>query len=358
MIALSMRRLLAAVALSLVCMTALADKPLLNAPFIPDVHSQRFGERTLVWSELGDPNGRPLVFAVGFPHAASTGSGVLGPYDEFLRRNHVRLIAVERTGATHRSSYDPNDTLDDYVADVETLTEYLGIDRFAVMAFSAGGPGALALAVQLGERVRSLHLVAARGRYTAEIAARTGEEFAFSTLINDPEGFAPFFQAFPPPRFFLDPADVEFLDANFGSDFLDVYFATAVAELNQNPAGLSASRAIGYQPWSFELADVVAPVFIYQGWGDLSILPAGYPQDTSSRVGGPVAVRFYAGESHFETHLRHFDQVIADMTHFGKRLILCVPGRHPGNRRTRDVAVRRVADLLRRGATVGNCAWQ
>ncbi|MEO0423498.1 MAG: alpha/beta hydrolase [Pseudomonadota bacterium] len=335
---------------------AAAADGLLNPPFFPAVNSETIDGRTLVWSELGAADGFPLFFAVGFPHAASTGAGALSPLDEFLRRENVRLIAFERTGATNRSTFDVDDTLDDYVADVERITALLGVERFSVLAFSAGGPGALAVAATFPERVRSVHLMAARGRYEDALAERTGEQADFEALIDDPLAYAPFYEFFPPPRVFLDPNDVAFLDANFGTEFVDFYFATAIEELDQNPEGLSASRAIGYQPWSFALGDVVAPVFVYQGWDDTSIKAEGYAQDTAARVGGASSVRFYPGESHFEAHLKHVDQVVLDLQTFGRRLILCVADGE--GRRTEQVPVPRVARRLQEGATIGDCVWQ
>lgn len=343
---------------------AAAAGELLNDPFFPVVRNVEVDGRVLVWAELGDPKGRPLVFAVGFPHAASAGAGLLSPFDGFLHRNGIRLVAVERTGATNRSTFTPDDTLDDYVSDVERLTAHLGIDRFAVMGYSAGGPGALALAAKMPERVTSVHLVSARGRYTDELAPRTGEQRFYEALIEDPFAFAPAFESFPPPRFLFDPRDIAFLDRNFGEVFLDFYIGTSLEELDQNPRGLSASRAIGYQPWSFTLADVVAPVFIYQGWEDQIILPTGFAQDTPARVTGVATVRFYPGEAHIETHLHHFDQVILDMKHLGTKVVMC--GRDDdgdsdsdkGRSRTRSVKVSQVRDLLQEGYIYGDCVWQ
>ncbi len=332
------------------------NRPLINPAFTPLLESAELGGRTLVWAELGDAGGRPLLFAVGFPHAAATGAGVLSVLNDFLDRQGVRLIAMERTGATNRSSFDPDDTLDNYVMDVVNLTAHLGIEHFSMMAFSAGGPGALAVAAQLPQRVRSLHLMAARGRYEDALAERTGEQDVFNALSNDPFALAPFFQSFPPPRFFLDPGTVSFLDTFFGPEFVDEFIAEGIESLDQNPEGLSLSRAIGYQPWSFELADVIAPVFVYQGWADPVILPEGFSQDTPARVGGLATVRFYPGESHFETHLRHLDQVVLDMRHQGRVISMC--GTQGQRLTTRYVRVRQVRERLQDGFVYGDCFWR
>src|SRR5204863_1333027 len=61
------------------------------------------------------------------------------------RRLGVRLIAPERPGCG-RSCAAPERTLLSWPADVLEFADALGIDRFAVVGFSAGGPYAAACA--------------------------------------------------------------------------------------------------------------------------------------------------------------------------------------------------------------------
>jgi pimeloyl-ACP methyl ester carboxylesterase len=102
--------------------------------------------RTLAFAEYGDPSGRP----------AFTFHGVLGSrltwalFDEAARDSGVRLIAPERPGFGH-SGFQRGRRLLDWPTDVRALAHHLGIDRFGVVGFSAGGPHALACADALSD---------------------------------------------------------------------------------------------------------------------------------------------------------------------------------------------------------------
>jgi pimeloyl-ACP methyl ester carboxylesterase len=102
--------------------------------------------RWLGYAEYGDPYGKPLLcfhgglscrldvrFAAG--HCSETG---------------VRLIAVDRPGIG-LSSPQPERTLLGWPQDVAHLSRALGIPRFAVLGWSAGGPHALACAHEIPE---------------------------------------------------------------------------------------------------------------------------------------------------------------------------------------------------------------
>ncbi|HEX4218304.1 MAG TPA: alpha/beta hydrolase, partial [Acidimicrobiales bacterium] len=111
--------------------------------------------RRLGYLDLGDPHGMPLVSCHG---GLSSRLDVL-PAAEAAQAIGVRLIAPDRPGIGS-SDRQPGRTLLDWPADVTQLTERLGIERFAVMGWSLGGPYAMACAWALGERVRALGVVA------------------------------------------------------------------------------------------------------------------------------------------------------------------------------------------------------
>ena len=109
--------------------------------------------RALAYAEYGDPGGAP-VFAF---------HGVLGSrltwalFDDVARERGIRLVAPERPGFGY-SDFQRRRRLLDWPADVAALADHLGIDRFGVIGFSAGGPHAVACAHALPERVRSVAL--------------------------------------------------------------------------------------------------------------------------------------------------------------------------------------------------------
>jgi pimeloyl-ACP methyl ester carboxylesterase len=111
--------------------------------------------RWLAYAEFGDPDGRPVLFFHGTPGYR------LNPWatDAELRSAGVRLIAPDRPGVG-RSSPQSGRRLLDWPDDVRHLADALGLERFAVVGFSNGGPHAAACAYTLGPRISGTALVA------------------------------------------------------------------------------------------------------------------------------------------------------------------------------------------------------
>lgn len=105
--------------------------------------------RALAVEILGDPRGRPVFLLHGTP-----GSRV-GPYPRstVLYRLGVRLISFDRPGYGD-STRLPGRRVAAAATDVRVIADELGLERFAVVGRSGGGPHALACAALLPERVR------------------------------------------------------------------------------------------------------------------------------------------------------------------------------------------------------------
>jgi pimeloyl-ACP methyl ester carboxylesterase len=110
--------------------------------------------RRLGYAEWGDPGGRPLLYFHGWP--GSRVEGRLG--DEAARAKGIRLIALDRPGMG-LSDYQPRRRLVDWPDDVLEVAAALGLDRFAVLGISGGGPYAAACAWKLSEQLTSAGIV-------------------------------------------------------------------------------------------------------------------------------------------------------------------------------------------------------
>lgn len=128
--------------------------------------------RTLAYTEYGDPHGTPVFFFNGTP-----GSRVFHPSEEITARLGVRLICTDRPGYGD-STFQPNRRLLDWPADIAQLADFLGIDKFAVIGHSGGGPHALACAYALPERVTAAATLSGAGPVDAPGATEG------MTLIN------------------------------------------------------------------------------------------------------------------------------------------------------------------------------
>ena len=104
--------------------------------------------RALTFSEWGDPDGFPVLCLHGTP-----GSRFSRHHDEGVyAAAGARVVTYDRPGYGGSDRHRGRDVVD-CVDDVVALVDALGIERFAVIGYSGGGPHALALAARLPDRV-------------------------------------------------------------------------------------------------------------------------------------------------------------------------------------------------------------
>lgn len=114
--------------------------------------------RRLGYAEYGDPKGRPLVFCHGMP-----GSRLQGRcFDPAAKDLGFRVIAPDRPGMG-LSDLDPARKLTDWPDVVAELADQLGIERFAVVGASGGGPYALACGWKIPTRLNGVAIVSSIG---------------------------------------------------------------------------------------------------------------------------------------------------------------------------------------------------
>lgn len=103
--------------------------------------------RTIAYAQWGVPGGWPLFVLHGCP-----GSRYLRHIGGIYERHQVRGITYDLPGYG-LSTRRPGHRVVDAAEDVALIADQLGIDEFAVLGISAGGPRALAVAARLPERV-------------------------------------------------------------------------------------------------------------------------------------------------------------------------------------------------------------
>lgn len=106
------------------------------------------GDRLLSVELSGDPHGQPVFLHHGTP---GSGNGPK-PRDFVLYGLGVHLISYSRPGYGG-STRSPGRTVAAAAGDVERIADDLGLDRFAVLGRSGGGPHALACAALLPDRI-------------------------------------------------------------------------------------------------------------------------------------------------------------------------------------------------------------
>ncbi len=115
---------------------------------VDDVHTLRV-------EECGNPHGLPVVFLHGGP-----GAGIALYHRRFFDPARYRVVLFDQRGAGHSTPFAElrENTTWHLVADLETLRERLGIERWVVFGGSWGSTLALAYAQTHPERVLGLVL--------------------------------------------------------------------------------------------------------------------------------------------------------------------------------------------------------
>jgi pimeloyl-ACP methyl ester carboxylesterase len=242
--------------------------------------------RTIAVAEWGDPNGVPVFSFHGTP-----GGRIGWFYREpgISARLGIRRITVDRPGYGE-STRQPGRRVGDFPADVATIADALGIDRFAVSGGSGGGPHVLACAAMLGDRV--LRCLAA-----VSITPYVGIDFdwlAGMTQGNIDE-FNAALEGETALRALLERERTTTLDrlAAGNTDFLGDTYEMADADRAQMAKSFAVSAAhlmdclqpgvdgwvdddIAFtKPWGFEVESISVPVYLTYGRAD-TLVPAAH----------------------------------------------------------------------------------
>ena len=258
--------------------------------------------RRLAYSELGDAGGIPVLWC----HGGLSSRLETAPAESTARALGIRLISPDRPGIGS-SDRQPTRVLLDWPADVTELTGALGIDRFAVIGWSLGGPFAAACAYALPDRVTMLGLVApcippdwdgmvdGLSRMDRRFLRETRSGRAVSHVALGGIRLA----AAHAPRAFiraskrgLSPLARAPLEDGGGA-----WFAAAIAEGLRDPASVLDEYRIMGTPWGFDPAEISVPTRIWQGDED-TLVPPPWSDRLSAAIPGST-LTVVPGEGHF-----------------------------------------------------------
>ncbi len=270
--------------------------------------------RALGWSELGDPDGFPVLNN----HGGLLCRLDVEPVHGAAREMGVRIVSPDRPGIATSDRKPGRDTLD-WADDVVELLDHLGIDELGNMGWSMGGQYALAVTHRLGSRVRATAVIA--GCPPIDDAATFAELNDMDTRLT---------------RMSADhPALARTTFAALGR--LEGMFPERMAKLSTRRSGpadraatvdhahwLGANMAAAARdargmvdeylawakPWRFGLDDVPGPVAVWQGSDD-DLVPAVWGERLASSIPGARLHRL-DGEGHL-IGLTHRAEVLGDL---------------------------------------------
>jgi pimeloyl-ACP methyl ester carboxylesterase len=239
------------------------------------------GGRRLGYAEFGDPQGAPVLAIHGTP-----GSRLMFALtDNAARARGLRILAPERPGYG-LSDYYRNERLSNAAIDLAMLADALGLDCFAVLGVSGGGPFAVAAAAAMPDRVPLLALISPVGPIAdcqARLRLSRMHRLMFTRLGRSDPACTAFFwsvrtlvhnapqlayrllmqRVAPPDRILLGRADVK---ANL---------QTALREgLRQGIRGARQDSRLYCAPWGLRLEEVDVPTVVWQGSDDIIVPPS------------------------------------------------------------------------------------
>jgi pimeloyl-ACP methyl ester carboxylesterase len=267
--------------------------------------------RRLAVAERGDPRGAPVMLFHGTPGSR------LGPVPRAmtLHATGIRLLSFDRPGFGE-SDRLPGRSVAAVAPDAAAVADALGIDRFAVLGRSGGGPHALACAALLPERVtKAAAMVPLAPRdamgETWFAGMTPGNAEAYQQAVTDPaalrrvlEERAAGIRADPASLFAsidqgLEPTDRAVIgQANIRQELVRAY----AAAVSRSADGWFDDALALAGPWGFDPGDIRVPVYLWHGAED-RFSPISHTRWLGERI--PLAtVDVEARASHFSSLLR------------------------------------------------------
>jgi pimeloyl-ACP methyl ester carboxylesterase len=250
------------------------------------------GRRRLAVSLCGDPSANPVFYFHGTPGSR------LGPRpsERALRELNVYLITFDRPGYG-RSDRLEDRTVADVAPDVAEIADALGLDQFAVLGRSGGGPHALACAALLRERVTSAAALVSLAPWQAEGLDWFGQMTqsnvdAYTKAASDPEALGmQLMQA--AARIRADPAShiaaitPEMPEADklivADKDVRDLLAQNFFEGVRHSAAGWIDDVLAFSSPWGFDVAGIKVPVYLWHGGRDV-FSPVAHTEWLAERI--------------------------------------------------------------------------
>ncbi|MGZ4274987.1 MAG: alpha/beta fold hydrolase [Solirubrobacteraceae bacterium] len=278
--------------------------------------------RTLAFCQWGDPDGAPVFSLHGTPGSRLSRH----PDEEVYRRAGVRAITYDRAGYG-LSTRLPGRSIAHAAADVATIADALGIDRFAVTGGSGGAPHALACGALLpGRVIRCASVVGpapygpgglGRDDWLRGMVEGNVREFEWSLAGEDAlrpkleqetremlanlgkEQENPLGEAYE-----VSKSDLEMLTRGGVREMLDSSFREGC---EQSIDGFVDDDLSITMPWGFDVAAITVPVAVWYGLQD-TLVPAPHGEWLARTIPDPQVVILDGG--HFAIYDR-LDELLA-----------------------------------------------
>lgn len=259
--------------------------------------------RTLGYDDFGQPGGVPILFFHGF----GSSRVLRHPEDSIASDLGVRVIAPDRPGIGLSTRLARRRLLD-WPVDLEQLLDSCGVRRFGVLAWSGGGPYALAAAWAMPDRVSVVGLVSS----AAPLAGVRDANYLYPMhrVASRAAGYAPWMIRLAmwnwargqrsDPEGHLQAAIESMVEADqqiLRNPAMRAVMIQNATELHrQGGKGLYDEALVMARPWGFPLDQVQVPTRVWHGEADVTV-PADMGRYLAS-VLPECSATFYPGEGH------------------------------------------------------------
>lgn len=274
--------------------------------------------RVLTYAEYGDPAGYPLIWLHGNPSCRREPE-LFDP--TLLARLHVRAIVPDRPGIG-QSDFKPARRLLDWPTDLAALAAALKLDRFALLALSAGAPYLAACTRAMPHRITRAGIVSGFAPWeTLEPAdLRSPGLRYFATARRSPwlsRGLIWLMRQgmHQPDKWMaratadLPPADQAVLaEPRMRQSFL----ALLHEAWRPGGRGLALDATLVSRPWGFALGEIALPIYLWHGDADRNAPLAMAVQMAAALRNSRL--RVIPNEGHFSLAARHLETIIRTLT--------------------------------------------
>ena len=228
--------------------------------------------RTLRVHDSFDGPGRAAMTVLWHHGSPQTGA-LLEPLLLAAAARNIRLLSYGRPSYGGSSPLLGRD-VGSAASDVHQLVDSLGVDRFAVMGASGGGPHALACAALIPDRVTAVACFASLAPFGSEgldwYAGMAGDGPSLHAAERGREARALYEETAEfDPESFIE-ADYEILAGSWAALNSDVGVASAAGM-----DGLIDDDLAFVEPWGFDVADIAAPTLLVHGGRD-RVVPSSH----------------------------------------------------------------------------------
>lgn len=272
--------------------------------------------RKLGYAEYGSPGGRPIFYFHGYPSSRYEAALT----DRVAQDLNLRIIAADRPGYG-LSDHQSKRSLADWSGDVVELADRLGIEHFAVLGVSGGGPYASCCAWKIPERLRAVGIVCGLGpvdnadstrgmhsvaRLSLGLASKYPcvGEWLFKNLAG------PVLKSRPQTILRLlsiscARADQVVLRRNEVKCTILSSFREA---FRQSAAGPAHDLVLLASPWGFRMEDIDVPIHLWHGTEDRTV-PVLFSHRQAETL-PYCSSRFISGEGHFSLPVNHMQEIL------------------------------------------------